>query len=155
MNDTEPNELISKIENILKTEGIYAALKLLNDETGHRYTGLYRYAGHKLQNIALYDRLEPSTNQAGDVPLSVTYCSLLKELEALELLDRQKDSREGVLTIETPVNSYCGVLIRDSYGQPFGSLCHWDMVAIEEGLPHEFEILQQASEMFYNYLQTN
>ena len=146
MNDVQ----LLEFEAALKNEGLIGALRLLNQKTDHQFTGIYRYNGHKLENIALYDRMDASVSQAGHVPLSVTYCSLLKELEVLEILDRQSDLRPEI-NINTPVNAYCGILLKDKRGQPFGSLCHWDMVKTD-GSQDNINHLNQVSEIILEYL---
>lgn len=54
--------------------------------------------------------------------------------------------------INTPVISYCGVLLKDSEVKPFETLCHFDMMCCEERIT-DFPLLQAAAQMLYEHLQ--
>ncbi|TXK52198.1 hypothetical protein FVR03_01905 [Pontibacter qinzhouensis] len=135
----------------IDTKGIYGALRFLNSRTPHRYSGIYRYDGNKLLNIGMYDKYDPNTEKGEDAPLSATYCSLLKKRQTLEVLDVQEDARlKGIII--TPVLSYCGVLIKDEHGNPFGSLCHFDMKRCQERTT-DFPLLESAANLIYQYIK--
>jgi hypothetical protein len=103
----------------------------LNDRTPHRYTGVFRFDGNTLRNEALFDRFRPALERGEDVPMAATYCSLVgREQAPLEIVDAARDP--CAQEIQTPVISYCGVLIRDEEGNPFGTLCHYDMQRCQE-----------------------
>lgn len=51
-------------------EGVHAALRYLNSRTPHRFTGVYRYDGEMLRNMALFDRFEPDQQRGGDIPMA-------------------------------------------------------------------------------------
>ena len=142
---------IEEFTDRLRQQGVHAALGYLNRRTPHRYTGFYRFAGPLLHNEALYDRYEPTLQQAGDVPMEATYCSLVgRQQAALEIMDATTDSRvRGI--IETPVVSYCGVLVRDAAGQAFGSLCHYDMQRCQERTT-DLPLLEAAATLLYRHL---
>lgn len=116
---------LQEFSTLLQAQGVHAALEYLNRRTPHRYTGIFRFDGDTLRNEALFDRYQPDLKRGDDVPMAVTYCSLVgREQAPLEILDAASDPRAQ--EIQTPVISYCGVLIRDDEGNPFGSLCHYD-----------------------------
>lgn len=136
---------IQEFSALLRTEGVHAALQYLNSRTPHRYTGVFRFDGETLRNDALFDRYEPSVQQGEDVPMAVTYCSLVGRQQApLEILDAATDSRAQ--EIQTPVVSYCGVPIRDAQGNPIGTLCHYDMQRCQERTT-DLPLLEAAAEL--------
>lgn len=147
-----PHQLeIAKLEEILQQQGIHAALKYLNSRTPHRYTGVFRFNGDVLSNEALFDRYDSAVLKGGDTPMEATYCSLVGRQEApLEITDSSADSRVKGL-VDTPVVSYCGVLIRDEAGKAFGTLCHYDMQRCEERTT-DLPLLQAAAAMLYQKL---
>ncbi|MBT9393638.1 hypothetical protein KLP40_10735 [Hymenobacter sp. NST-14] len=143
---------INELRRVMQQQGFHAALQYLNHRTPHRYTGVFRFDGELLRNEALFDRLQPAVQQGADVPMAVTYCSLVGRQQApLEITDATTDARVRGL-IDTPVVSYCGVLVRDAQGQPFGTLCHYDLQRCQERTTDQ-PLLEAAASLFYEYLQ--
>ncbi|WP_133274357.1 GAF domain-containing protein [Hymenobacter radiodurans] len=142
---------IDEFSTVLHQQGAHAALKYLNGRTPHRYTGVFRFDGDKLRNEVLYDRYEPNVQQGEDAPMEATYCSLVGRQQApLEINDAATDSRVKGL-IDTPVVSYCGVLIRDAQGTAFGTLCHYDMQRCQERTT-DLPLLETAATLLHKYL---
>ncbi|TGE07638.1 hypothetical protein [Hymenobacter fodinae] len=143
---------IGEFESILQQRGVHAALKYLNSRTPHQYTGVFRFDGDMLRNEVLFDRYHPELLKGEDAPMIATYCSLVGRQEApLQIMDATTDARvKGV--VESPVISYCGVLIRDTAGKAFGTLCHYDMQRCEERTT-DLPLLQAAAEMLYRQLR--
>lgn len=134
----------------LLQQSAHAALEYLNRRTPHRYTGLFRFDGETLRSEVLFDRNQPSVRQGLDVPMAVTYCSLVGRQEApVNILDAALDPlAQG---IDTPVISYCGVLIRDERGQAYGTLCHYDMQRCQERTT-DLPLLEAAAQLLYQHL---
>ena len=156
MNPVAPipaNEMLPEIgefTEMLAKQGVHAALDYLNRRTPHRYTGLFRFDGDTLRSEVLLDRLQPSVRQGLDVPMAATYCSLVGRQEApLNILDAATDPQaQGV---DTPVISYCGVLIRDHQGRAYGTLCHYDMQRCQERTT-DLPLLQAAAQLLHQHL---
>ncbi|MBW3130578.1 GAF domain-containing protein [Hymenobacter profundi] len=145
---------ISVFGQVMQQQGLHAALEYLNSRTPHRYTGLFRFDGEVLRNEALFDRYQPAMRRGDDVPMAVTYCSLVGRQQApLEITDATIDSHVLGL-IDTPVISYCGVLVRDAQGQPFGTLCHYDMQRCQERTTDQ-PLLEAAAKLLYQQLQAD
>ncbi|UOQ54769.1 hypothetical protein [Hymenobacter cellulosivorans] len=154
MQDASMQREIAEFTALLQQQGINGGLSYLNGRTPHRYTGIFKFDGDTLRNLALYDRYQPTSTKGGDAPMEATYCSLVGRQEApLEINDALVDARvKGV--IDTPVVSYCGVLIRDEQGKAFGTLCHYDMQRCEERTT-DLPLLQAAASLLYKqWLQT-
>jgi hypothetical protein len=141
---------IGMFADLLQQQGVPAALAYLNHRTPHRYTGVFRFEGDMLRNEALTDRNQPAVRQGDDVPLAVTYCALVGQQEApVNILDASVDPQaQGV---DTPVISYCGVLIRDDQGQAYGTLCHYDMQRCQERTT-DLPLLEAAARLLYHHL---
>lgn len=123
-------DLAIAFEETLRQNGLHGALRFLNARTPHRFTGLYRYDGAFLRNIALFDQFNPDQLMGEDAPVQNTFCSLLPESGgSLAFAEARKDPR--VSHIATPVVSYCGVQLRGGQGAPFGTLCHFDLKPCE------------------------
>jgi hypothetical protein len=141
---------IQEFSKLLQAQGVHAALAYLNSRTPHRYTGVFRFDGSTLRNDALFDRYQPEVQQGDDVPMAVTYCSLVGRQQApLEIQDAATDPRAK--EISTPVVSYCGVPIRDARGTPVGTLCHYDMQRCQERTT-DVPLLEAAAELLREYI---
>ena len=99
----------------------------LNQRTPHRFTGIFRYDGEMLRNVALYDKWDAKVQHGSDLPLAEAYCSVVHETASpLIVEDGGLDARFPHLR-SSPVLSYCGTLIRDEDGNKYGALCHYDV----------------------------
>ena len=142
---------LNSFTTLLSQEGLLGALRFLNKRTPHRYTGVYKYDGKFLKNIIKYDEFLDVIVEDEKVPLEVTYCSLVKDMGQLQILDATEDDRvKGV--IETPVVSYGGVLIEDERNAPFGTLCHYDFKRCQERIT-DLPLLKLASSIIYQYIK--
>ncbi|QIL76689.1 GAF domain-containing protein [Hymenobacter sp. HDW8] len=143
---------IEQFSSLLQQHGIHTALQYLNSRTPHRYTGVFRFEGDELRNEALYDRRDPVNVVHGpNAPLEASYCVLLtRQQTPLEITDAATDPRLNHLT-NKPVLSYCGVLIRDNEGKPFGSLCHFDMQRCQERTT-DLPLMEAAADLLYSHL---
>jgi hypothetical protein len=142
---------LTEFAALVQQHGVHAALAYLNRRTPHRYTGLFRFEGDVLRNEVLVDGNQPLVRQGNDTPLAATFCSLVGRQQApLEILEAATDPHfAGV--VDTPVVSYCGVLIRDAQGQPYGTLCHYDMQRCQERTTDQ-PLLEAAAALLYQQL---
>lgn len=145
---------LSEFAAVVHQHGVHAALAYLNRRTPHRYTGLFRFEGEVLRSEVLVDGNQPLVRQGNDTPMAATFCSLVGRQQApLEILDAATDPQYGGL-IDTPVVSYCGVLIRDAQGQPYGTLCHYDMQRCQERTTDQ-PLLAAAAALLYQQLRAS
>ena len=122
-------DLLLKFARILERQGVHEALRFLNSRASHRFTGLYRFEAETLRNIALLDAEVPAVTKGDDVPREATYCSIVGVFERpFTTEDAKRDSRLREHPARDSVRSYCGVLLRSPGGQPYGTLCHFDLV---------------------------
>ncbi len=123
------SSMLDEVRALLADKGISEVLGFLNARTSHRYTAHYKYEGPILRNIALYDRLNPSSTKGDDAPVETTFCGLVeRDRGTFVTRDGSIDPRAAGLPLRDNVKAYCGVLIRNADGTPFGSLCHFDHV---------------------------
>ncbi len=116
----------SDLKDTLEARGLHAALGFLNARTPHRFTGVYRFDGDTLRNVCLFDRIAPETLQGDDLSMNDAYCAIVGRTgKSLEFADARTDGRFAYKPA-VPIISYCGVLLRDAAGKPFGTLCHYD-----------------------------
>ena len=146
------NTLIDDFERTLRSNGLHAALGLLNARTTHRFTGVYRFDGDWLRNVALFDRWNPEAAVGADAPMRETFCAIVPTQGAtLEVADGTTDTRFPWMS-QNPVVSYCGTLLRSEAGQPFGTLCHFDFSRCETASSQLFPLMAAAAPMIYRAL---
>jgi GAF domain-containing protein len=102
-------------------------LRALNSRSPHRFTGVYRFDPPMLRNLHLYDAFAPNVTRCDDSRISESYCAIVhSERRSLGVENSLTDPRLARHPAREIVISYCGVLIRDDRGAPFGTICHFD-----------------------------
>ncbi len=118
-----------KFERLLEAQGVHAALRFLNSRTPHRFTAIYRFDPPMLRNVHLVDSYAPDERVGSDSPLAETYCSIVGDTQqTFTTDDAPHDERLVGHPAQGTVRSYCGVLLTDASGAPYGTLCHFDLV---------------------------
>jgi GAF domain-containing protein len=126
---TTPNREV-EVREVLRREGAHGVLRYLNARTSHRFTGLYRFDGDVLRNVALFDRAHPRTERGTDAPLHQTYCSMVGARQrTVAIEDAARDPRVADHPARDAVVSYCGALVRAPDGRALGTLCSFDVEA--------------------------
>ncbi len=141
-----------KLERVLRDHGVVAALRVLNSRAPHRFTGIYRYTPTILANVHLVDAFVPEVSRGGDVPLEDAYCMLLADHGQVSFGDVA--GAPCAAKSASPVVSYCGTLLVRANGEPFGSLCHFDLNRCQRPST-EMPLLQMAAPLFMAALESS
>ncbi len=143
---------LTDLSDALERGGVPAALRFLNARTPHRFTGVYRYDGDTLRNEYLFDRSAPEATRGEDVAMVDAYCATVgQQRKTLEFADIRTDGRLAVKP-GSPVISYCGALIRTDQDQPYGTLCHFDVLPCEQR-SSDIPLLEGAAPLIYAAIQ--
>lgn len=119
--------LVRTFAHTLERSGLHAALAWLNARTRYRFTGVYRFDGAALRNVALFDRENPGIHLGNDAVLRETYCGLVASARApFETADGRRDRRVGTLPARETTLAYCGVPVMTADAGCAGTLCHFD-----------------------------
>ena len=138
-------QALDTLQDILRTQGLVAALQFLNDRVPHRFTGIYRVDGQVLHNVAVIDK-----QQSGDigflmqVPLGDSFCQFVLRDGQLITTDSSQDERLSGSPYKGVVRSYVALPLAVVPGELFGTFCHFDF----EPQPlddSEFEFLTRAA----------
>lgn len=128
MNAPSTEDKVAKLAQALANGGLWSGLRYVNSTTDYRFTGLYRFAGRTLRNVALFDRETPATSGAPDVDTALSYCSLMRiSGEPMAIADAPRDDRVEGHPSRTAVQAYCGIPLIDENGEVTGSLCHFSL----------------------------
>lgn len=121
-------QLVDEVERTLREAGLRGLVRLLNAQTLHRFTGVYRFDRELLHNLAFFDRKVPEVSHDTDTPMNEAYSASIDPGPGfLQFEDARHDPQVTTLP-GSPVVAYCGALIRTSSGDVFGSLCHFDVL---------------------------
>ncbi len=146
-------DILQKVQKILTTQGVHEALRFLNSRASHRFTGVYRFDAPTLRNVALLDADAPSVTRGDDQPIEATYCSVVGTFERpFTTEDAGLDNRLRDHPARESVRSYCGVLLRTAAGEPFGTLCHFDLVPREVPV-QEVALMEAVAPLLMRALQ--
>jgi len=128
MQTTTPDPALVELSRILESAGgLVAALRFLNGRTPHRFTGIYRYDGDMLRNVRLVDTFDERVTKGDDVAMADAYCAIVGERREDMMFSDAKNDPRFAHKPGSPVVCYCGVLLVDERGEPFGTLCHFDV----------------------------
>ena len=145
-------EAEAEVRRLLDEGGVHAALRFLNARTFHRFTGLYRFDGTVLRNVALFDREAPALARGEDAPMHETWCAIVGTTErTFTLADARADARVVDHPARETVVSYCGALVRGGDGRTLGTLCSFD---VEPRPVPELEVplLETVAPIFARYV---
>jgi len=136
MSPTRPrtDELLLTLSRILGEQGVHAVLKVLNGRTPHRYTGIYRYDSPTMRNVHLVDAFNPEVLRGPDVAMGDAYCVMVGDQRRSIVFNDATCDPRFVYKANSPVVSYCGVLLSTAERVPFGTLCHYDVSRCEENV---------------------
>lgn len=127
----------STVKQGLERDGLRGAVRELNRNVPHRYTGIFLKEGPMLRNVALFDKKTPDPQLWPPFPLGDSFCSIIIDTGApLQVNEARTDFRDDVKKHPAGyiVQAYCGVPLIDPEGRVLGSLCHFDEQPIAANL---------------------
>jgi hypothetical protein len=66
--------IAAKFKMTLEADGLWAALRWLNDRVPYGFTPIFAFDGDMLRNICLIDKENQSTTKCSDQPITESYC---------------------------------------------------------------------------------
>jgi hypothetical protein len=149
MTGLDLEEEMDTLRKVLDASGLHEALRYLNGRTPYRFTGVYRYEGKTLRNVALFDRWAPQERKGGDAPVNETFCAIVREEGDWLEVEHGPDDQRFPWMQENAVVCYSGALIRDADGRPYGSLCHFDVNRVQQ-TTSDVALLRQAGRLIFD-----
>lgn len=142
------SELFKFVE-LMERKNLHAAVTYLNSRTPHRFSAVYKFEGEVLKNICLVDKFDPSIKESENRLISNSYCSLLTSLMSIDMISNIPEENRK---LASQVEAYGGVLIMDEFGNPYGSLCHYDLKRCEVNT-NDIPLLKKVAPLVYKYLK--
>jgi GAF domain-containing protein len=137
----------------LKSGGMEAALRVLNDRVAHRYSAVYRLTKDgRLVNLALVDKQgELCPPHLLIVPFAESFCQFTLKHGLFRTDNSALDERLDGHIYQGLVNSYHAVPFVSTEGTVKGTVCHFDTAPLPLQ-DEDFELLRLAARVFPIYL---
>ena len=136
----------------LREKDVIEFLGFLNSLSTYRFTGVYRFEPGWVVSLALFDRTNPATTLGSNVKMKESYCWLTGLGDTSYIIeDAQADLRLHNHAAIEEVRSYVAVLLKDTHGQPWGTLCHFDFVprVAQPGTIETLDLYRPVIEEFF------
>lgn len=123
------SDMATTVRRLLDEGRLHDVLRLMNERVEHRFTGVYRFDRPTLRNVALFDAANPDIKVGSDTPLMETYCAIAGESgKPFQTGNARDDQRLTEHPARESTLAYCGAPLRIGEAEPFGTLCHFDVV---------------------------
>ncbi|HEY1103096.1 MAG TPA: GAF domain-containing protein [Burkholderiaceae bacterium] len=143
---------LDQFTDILRTQGVAASLRYLNQRVEHRCTAIYGLEAMTVRNLYLYDREGALIPEAlGVVPLGDSFCQHALRDGPFGTDDSAADARLAGSPFQGVVVAYHAVPLSRGTADLIGTLCHFDFVPRSMS-DAEFAFLQKAARMLPTYL---
>ncbi|MGJ7543160.1 GAF domain-containing protein [Variovorax sp. LT1R16] len=146
-------ETFIQVCGALRTQGLDAALGVLNQTIGHRYSAVYAMAdAQRLVNVGFFDKQhEAIPPNLRSVAYNQSFCQYAIRDGQFRTENSARDTRLDGNVYQGVLNSYHAVPLVSMQGRVLGTICHFDTAAL--ALPDEdFELLRLVAEVFVHYL---
>jgi GAF domain-containing protein len=111
----------------LRSDGLWTAMKWLNQSAPYRFTAVFAFEGDSLRNVCLVDKKNPDITSCSDQPIADSYCvyiHLSGERFDVEhaILDKRVEGHPKQRTFQC----YYGIPLFGRDGRVIGTVCHFD-----------------------------
>ncbi len=142
---------LAQLKHALETQGLHAALEILNARVPHRHSFIYRLSGDSFHAISMVDKqgeqIPPILER---IPFERSYCQYSVGVGQFRVTDSTHDNRLNGNVFQETVQSYIGLPLTSSQGGVWGSFCHLDS-APQTITDNEFEFLKQATKLLAQF----
>ena len=125
---TASSHALTIVRDTLISDDLFGALRVLNQTTDYRFTGIYLLDGRWVRSVLLFDKECPNVQIGHDILWDESYCSITAmDGTQCEITNSLTDPRLAKHAAREAVQSHCGVLLRSPDREPLGTLCHFDV----------------------------
>lgn len=123
--------IAGKFKIALEADGLWAAMRWLNDRVPYRFTAIFAFDGDMLRNICLIDKENQNITNCSDQPITESYCMYVHHSgEPFGVEEASRDRRVAVHPKRQNVQSYYGIPLFGSKGEMLGTVCHFDSIPV-------------------------
>ena len=123
--------LAEKFDATIKADGLWAAMRWINDRVPYRFTAIFAFDGDMLRNICLVDKQNADIINCPNQPITDSYCIYIHrsgERFSVEeaILDRRVDGHPKRRSYQC----YYGIPLLGPDGKLLGTVCHFDSAPV-------------------------
>jgi GAF domain-containing protein len=111
----------------LEADGLWAAMKWLNERVPYRFTAVFAFEGQSLHNVCLVDKQNPNVTNCPNQLITESYCVYIhRSSERFAVEHAMLDKRVEDHPKRQSFQCYYGIPLFDSNGRVIGTVCHFD-----------------------------
>jgi len=123
--------LAENFKGILKTDGLWAAMRWLNDRVPYRFTAIFAFQGDLLHNLCLVDKDNANITRCPDQAITDSYCIYIhRSGERFSVEDALLDGRVEGHPKQRSYHCYYGIPLVGPDGNLLGTVCHFNSAPI-------------------------
>ena len=123
--------ITEKFKIALKADGLWAAMRWINDRVPYRFTAIFAFDGDMLRNICLIDKENQNITNCSDQPITESYCMYIRRSrERFSVEEASLDRRVAGHPKRQNVQCYYGIPLFGSKGEMLGTVCHFDSMPV-------------------------
>jgi GAF domain-containing protein len=123
--------IAAKFRTRLEADGLWAAMRWLNDRVPYRFTAIFGFDGDMLRNICLVDKENQSITKCSDQPITESYCMYIyRSGELFSVHEAPLDGRVAGHPKRQSFQCYYGIPLFNSKGKMLGTVCHFDKMPV-------------------------
>jgi GAF domain-containing protein len=123
--------LAEEFQTIIKADGLWTAMRWLNDRVPYRYTGIFAFDGDRLRNVCLVDQENAEITHCDDQPITDSYCIYIhRSGERFSVEEALLDSRVEGHPKRRSYQCYYGIPLIGPDGKLRGTVCHFDSAPV-------------------------
>jgi GAF domain-containing protein len=125
------SNIAGKFKMTLEADGLWAAMRWLNDRVPYRFTAIFAFDRDMLRNICLIDKENQNTTKCSDQPITESYCLYVRRSGArFSVEEASVDGRVAGHPKRQSFQCYYGIPLFDSKGKMLGTVCHFNSMPI-------------------------
>jgi len=123
--------LPKKFNSIVKTDGLWSAMRWLNDKVPYRFTAIFAFDGDRLRNICLVDKEDSNITHCPDQLITDSYCIYIQRSGArFSVEDSRLDARVNGHPKQSSFHCYYGIPLSGPSGKLLGTVCHFNSAPV-------------------------
>jgi hypothetical protein len=123
--------IVEKFRATLKSDGLRAAIRWLNEGVPYRFTAIFAFDGDMLRNLCLVDKEDSLVTTCADLPITESYCVYVRQsMRPFGVEEARKDKRAEGHPKRSSFQCYYGIPLFGREGALVGTVCHFDIEPI-------------------------
>jgi hypothetical protein len=126
--------LAGEFKGTLEADGLWAAMRWLNDRVPYRFTAIFAFQGDMLRNLCLVDKDNADITGCPDQAITDSYCIYIhRSSERFSVEDALLDRRVDGHPRQRSYHCYYGIPLMGPDGNLLGTVCHFDSADSRDG----------------------